>query len=312
MIEYGRLRQEVLLQPVSGKAVPVYQGEVLRIIQESGGTCVDFNCFNLHDYREHMSVGHMRTQGFRLTKGDYLISAPPRANLLMLILEMPDSCLTDLLGSRCSADLFEATFGFEHHTNCQDTLSECIREYGLTPDDTHDSFNIWMYSGWDDRGGWVIRRNLAKRGDSVDLLAAMDVLAVSAICGAGDISAVSNYFAKPIRLQVFGKSNASERIVKSRRKLFDCVHHRTVEDYKLKEIRTQRELASDPNYVPAFIKFPLKTRGVQVRLSEKDLRDLHRLKETGIGADDEDAIRTAVMEWYAENRVRPNPFWFKH
>ena len=34
---------------------------------------------------------------------------------MMWIAEMEETCVTDLIGSRCSADLFEATWGFEAH-----------------------------------------------------------------------------------------------------------------------------------------------------------------------------------------------------
>jgi hypothetical protein len=36
MLQYGPLKADVLLQPVSGKALPVLRGEVIRIIQEEG------------------------------------------------------------------------------------------------------------------------------------------------------------------------------------------------------------------------------------------------------------------------------------
>jgi Domain of unknown function (DUF1989) len=55
--EYGPKRLELTLQPVTGKAVPVMRGEVLRIEQLVGGTCVDFNAFNLHDYKEFLDCG---------------------------------------------------------------------------------------------------------------------------------------------------------------------------------------------------------------------------------------------------------------
>ena len=72
MSNYGNIREDFVLQPVSGKALPVYKGEVLRIIQEEGEQCVDFNCFNLHDYKEHMSVGHVRRQGYYMKQGHLL------------------------------------------------------------------------------------------------------------------------------------------------------------------------------------------------------------------------------------------------
>jgi len=41
--QYGAKRDDFVLQPVTGKAIPLYKGEVLRITQEVGGQCVDFN-----------------------------------------------------------------------------------------------------------------------------------------------------------------------------------------------------------------------------------------------------------------------------
>ena len=152
MTTYGEDRVNLVFQPVEGKALAVYAGEVLRIAQEGNGQCVDFNCFNLHDYKEHMCVGFTRkTHTLRPGKGDYLWSNPPRHRPMLLIREMPASCVTDTLHGRCNALIFENYYGLDLHTNCQDTLAEAIGEYGLTPDDVHDSFNFWMDTGWDDQ-----------------------------------------------------------------------------------------------------------------------------------------------------------------
>ena len=69
---HGNKRLDVEMPPVTGKAVPVLKGEILRITQVAGGQCVDFNCFNLHDYKEHMSVGHTRRQG-RFCRGPFRV-----------------------------------------------------------------------------------------------------------------------------------------------------------------------------------------------------------------------------------------------
>jgi uncharacterized protein len=147
-IEYGAERLRVVFQPVEGKALPMKSGEVLRIKQLGNGQCVDFNCFNLHDYKERLSVGFTRMHSFRPKADDFLWSNPPRNNPMMKILEMPAGCLTDTLHARCNAFLFEDYYGFDIHTNCQDTFAAAIAEYRLTPDDVHDAFNLWMDTGW--------------------------------------------------------------------------------------------------------------------------------------------------------------------
>ena len=200
MTSIGDCRYDITLAPSSGKAVPVYQGETLRITQAGGEQCVDFNCFNLHDYKERMSVGHMRLQGFRVRRGHIAVSAPPRYNPMLAITHMAETCVTDLLGSRCDATGGEREYGLVPRTNCQDTFAEAIREYGLTPDDVHDSFNMWMHTVWGEsfrilgflEGSaelrWKVGRSpaalRASRGETILLPAAMpccDVIPLTAV-----------------------------------------------------------------------------------------------------------------------------------
>jgi uncharacterized protein len=178
MVQYGSLKTDYVMQPMSGKATPVLRGEVLRIIQLGGEQCVDFNAFNLHDYKEYMSVSNTRSRhSVRVKKGDLIWSVHARDRPMYAILEMPDSCITDLVGGRCRASLFDRR-GYGLYTNCQDTLSASIGEYDLTPDDVHDSFNTWMNTEWDSTGRFWIMRNTGRKGDFVDLLALFDTLAV--------------------------------------------------------------------------------------------------------------------------------------
>lgn len=303
---YGKQRYERVLQPVSGKAVPVYKGEVLRITLVEGPQCVDFNCFNLHDYMESMSVGHMRRGSFRVRKGDPVWSKPPRFSPMMAVLEMAETCVTDLLGARCHATQFERERGFvKTHTNCQDTFAEAIGEYGLTPDDVHDSFNMWMNTGWDYAGNYIpYVRNIGKKGDFVDLLALMDVLAVPIVCGSGDLGNTSNYFYRPIKIEIFERSEQTDKLTGAYLKRHTGYkNQRKLEDFRVKEIRTERELKPVPGYEAHFLNYPLKIQPITIDLTEEDYRNVKGLKLRGLGKDDEDAVRTAVMSWYTRNRT---------
>ena len=175
---------------------------ILRIEQVEGGQCVDFNCFNLHDYKEFFHTGRTRhLHGLHPSKGDFLWSAPPRERQMMYIME--DTARTnDVLYPRCSGFLFEYHYGLPVHTNCHDMQAEAQREYGLTPDDVHDSFNFFMHTGIDRQGRPYIARQTSKKGDYVELLALIDVLAIPNVCGA-DIMATSDFSAKPIGITVF-------------------------------------------------------------------------------------------------------------
>ena len=75
------------LQPGTGKALELRRGMILRIEQIEGGQCADFNCFNLHDYKEFFHTGRTRhLHGLHPTKGDFLWSAPPRERPMMVII----------------------------------------------------------------------------------------------------------------------------------------------------------------------------------------------------------------------------------
>ena len=96
------LLMEVVIEPGTGKALEVRQGQLLRIEQIAGAQCVDFNCFNLHDYKEFMHTGRTRTvHGLLPSTGDFLWSAPPRERAMMYLLEDTARC-NDVL-SRAAA-----------------------------------------------------------------------------------------------------------------------------------------------------------------------------------------------------------------
>ncbi len=198
--QYGNVRFDLTLQPVSGVAVPVYQGEVLRIAQVEGSQCVDFNCYNLHDYKEHMSVGP--SAGFRKVKGDVIMTRHPRSRPILAILEMPKTCVTDVIAPGCSSPLFKRRTGLDDHTNCQHTFATCIAEYGLAAEDIHNSFNLWMNSGWTEDGKYYSSpdRNTGKKGDYVDFLVLMDILAVPVTAAAvTTATATADKLSQPIQ-----------------------------------------------------------------------------------------------------------------
>ena len=198
---------DITLQPGTGKAIELLAGQILRIEQVEGGQCVDFTAFNLHDYKEYMHCGRTRTvHGFNPTKGSFMWSQPPREPALIYILH--DSYGRNVvLFPRCSAYLYESAYGFDAHSNCHDIQAEAQREYGLTPDDVHGSFNLFMNTEVTLDGRASITRQISKAGDHIDLLALVDVLAVPNICGA-DVMRTSNFGLKPIRLTVFQATKA--------------------------------------------------------------------------------------------------------
>ncbi|APW41953.1 DUF1989 domain-containing protein [Rhodoferax saidenbachensis] len=288
------LLQELVIEPGTGKALELKQGQFLRIEQIEGGQCLDFNCFNLHDYKEFMHTGRTRTvHGLLPTTGHFLWSAPPRERAMMYIQEDTAQC-NDVLFPRCSAYLYESSYGMPVHTNCHDIQAEAQREYGLTPDDVHDSFNLFMST--EVHGGrGHIQRQRSKPGDHVDLLALMDLLAVPNICGA-DIMRTSNFSLKAVKLQIW---RASARDLASVPTLTSYTNQRTPADFKQPQIKVERALRRDPTYQASFTNVPLRISPVEVQLDEAEYASL---KQAGLdvyyGEDDGAALRDVLFSWW--------------
>jgi uncharacterized protein YcgI (DUF1989 family) len=288
---------ELVLQPGTGKALEIRRGQILRIAQVEGGQCVDFNCFNLHDYKEYFHTGRTRhIHGLHPSTGDFLWSAPPRERPMMFILA--DTVHTnDILYPRCSAFLYEFQYGLPMHTNCHDMQAEAQREYGLTPDDVHDSFNFFMHTGIDRNGHPYIARQTAKKDDHVELLALIDVLAVPNVCGA-DVMATSDFSFKPIRLTICqGTDSDMEQVPKWPK----FKNQRSPADFKVKDIKADRELRRDPGYVPEFTNVPIRTSELPVALDATEAAAVDALKGTGLyGSTDAEVLRYVLFSWWVE------------
>jgi uncharacterized protein YcgI (DUF1989 family) len=294
------LLHTLVLEPGTGKAIELYRGQILRIEQIEGGQCVDFNCFNLHDYKEYMHTGRTRTlHGIHPTKGSFMWSAPPRERALVFILEDTAQC-NDVLFPRCSAHLYESIYGFSAHTNCHDIQTEAQREYGLTPDDVHDSFNLFMHTGVGTDGKPWIDRQRSRSGDYIDLLAVEDVLAVPNVCGA-DIMKTSNFSIKPVRLSVYKALPEDLAMVPPLTRL---PSQRTPADFKVKQIKADRELRRDESYQPAFTNVPIVVGELAVDLTAEEYEWLQRCKLAELyGDDDGAALRDVVFTWWSERFI---------
>jgi len=283
-----------IIEPGTGKAVELKQGQVLRIEQVEGGQCADFNCFNLHDYKEFMHVGRTRTlHGFNPGPGDFLWSAPPRERAMMYLLADTVRC-NDFMFPRCSANLYESAYGFARHTNCHDIQSEAQREYGLTPDDVHDSFNLFMNTVIEGTRG-RIERQTSRAGDHVELLALMDVLAVPNVCGA-DVMRTSNFALKPLKIEIY---QASERDLAEVPAVPEWATQRTPAQFRQPQIKVDRALRRDPGYRAEFVNVPIVERAHDVLL---DGAECEVLSSFGLqqyyGQDQGRQLRDVIFSWW--------------
>jgi uncharacterized protein len=295
------LVMSMVLEPGTGRAIELRRGQILRVEQIEGGQCVDFNCFNLHDYKEYMHTGRTRTlHGLKPGSGTFMWSAPPRERAMMYILQDTVQC-NDVMFPRCSAHLYESLYGLPVHTNCHDIQSEAQREYGLTPDDVHDSYNLFMNTGVEADGTLFITRQSSKPGDHIDLLALIDVLAVPNICGA-DIMRTSNFSIKAVKLSVFNAGDDDLAAVPALPAMLPS--QRTPADFKVKSIKADRALVRDPAYVPEFTNVPIMISELPITLDAEEIALLQSVKHADLyGDDDGAALRDVLFSWWEENFI---------
>jgi hypothetical protein len=76
---------------------------------------------------------------------------------------------------------------------------------------------------------------------------------------------------------------------------------RNPKSFKKQTIKAERELRQDPGYVPEFVRFPIRSCRIQVRLNEEESNALDVLKEKGLGTTDEETLRAAFFTWYIQS-----------
>jgi hypothetical protein len=310
---YGEARFELTLEPVTGKAVPVRRGEIFRIEQVQGGTCVDFNAFNLRDYKEFLDCGFTRSfQSFDPRRGEFIWTNAPRGRPMFGILEIADTCELDIVGHRCNRVFEELGWGLVDHANCQDSLAEAIREYRLTPDDVHDSFNLWMATTIDENGHRQFKWNPARRGDRIELLAMFDILAVAVICGCGDLVGINNYTFTPVKLEVLEATPSTIALVDEiERRWGRLLSQDGSAELAGTPVLASRELEQDPDYEPRYRPAPATER-LRVELTDEDQDLVDGLLETGVYGDDAgEVIRAAFMRWCNQHVTRVRRPYFE-
>jgi hypothetical protein len=199
---------------------------------------------------------------------------------------------------RCSANMYDSMYGFATHTNCADIQAEAQREYGLTPDDVHDSFNLFMATRVSDGMPEIVRQASAP-GSHVELLALVDVLAVPNICG-NDIMGTSNYSMRPVLVQVL---TATEAEIGAVPPLLAYDTQRTPDQFRQPEIRTERTLVRDATYVADFARTPVRLVDLEVDLDEVDELSFSQVRRDDLYKYDGDALRDVVMSWWVASHA---------
>ncbi|HTE24882.1 DUF1989 domain-containing protein [Flavitalea sp.] len=188
------------IPPRSGVAFILKKNQLLKITDIEGEQVADLVCFNLQDQKEYLSSGRTidYAEKIFLSTGDPFYSN--RSNLMFKIVE-DNVGRHDFLLTPCSAEMFRKIYGHDKpHRGCFGNLCNALEPYGILPDEIPVTFNVFMNVSVNGETGKIaVLPPRSKAGDSITILAEMDLIVGLTACSAG----MSNNFTfKPIGYQI--------------------------------------------------------------------------------------------------------------
>ena len=189
---------DVIIPARAGKAFEVRKGQIMRITEVEGKQVADVNAWNLHDYREIMDVMASVSMARNYKRVDEIYTN--RYNVMFTVLS--DTIGVHYFGSHCSRAMYSKYHGMEDHPNCFDILADSVKSYGLTHDDVHNCFNVFMNCHMQPDGTRIVKPPVSDKGDYVDWQAEMDCLVAVAACP-GDIAATNDFIPKSLGIRIF-------------------------------------------------------------------------------------------------------------
>jgi uncharacterized protein YcgI (DUF1989 family) len=197
------------LDPQTGVAFTVQQGQIMRIIDVEGEQVSDLIAFAHQDferpthvtgYEEYLSSGRTIDYNRKLffSVGDILYSN--RSNAMLSITR--DRVERHVfLYAPCSQEMFRLTYQVEgEHPNCLDNLAQALGEFGIKASQIPTAFNVFMNVSVLERGELAIEPPLSRAGDYIELRAEMDLIVGVTACSAGKCN---NYRCTSIEVEVY-------------------------------------------------------------------------------------------------------------
>ena len=104
----------------------------------------------------------------------------------------PHGCrVHDVIGTRCDPYTGRLLGGDDYHRCCHSNLTRALADATDLPlpeaeGHVHDVLNVFMATGFDETGRYIMKASPVRPGDRLDLQAQFDLLAVLSTCPGGD------------------------------------------------------------------------------------------------------------------------------
>ncbi|XP_055606134.1 uncharacterized protein LOC129754229 [Uranotaenia lowii] len=197
----GTLIQELIIPKKSAHAFKVQKGDLCRIIVSEGPQVGDVNLWNADNPKERFFSGKTRQlHASHLKLYDRMWSCFPYLRPMATFvgdtladygIDKDGGVLHDVIGTRCDDYTYKLITGKDRFGSCHSYLTEAAKEFGLTEDDVHDVWNIFMCTGITrDTQQYFCKPSPARKGDYVEFIAEMNLIVAVSACPQGDVSIV--------------------------------------------------------------------------------------------------------------------------
>ena len=213
MPQSRKLIYEEVVPPKTGFSAIVKKGQYFRIIDLMGKQVADVVFFNEHNTKEkncngismsrQMKPGEPYKAKDRLTTGDIIFSTAYRP-MMTIVADTPVPGGTHkLVLHMCNRGLYE-TMGFPDHDGCWEILSRTLAQYGISPEEIPDSFDVFMNLEHDVAAGeWRIKEPVSRPGDYIEFRAEMDCIVGLSNCPEDVFSPCNGWVCTPLKVQMY-------------------------------------------------------------------------------------------------------------
>lgn len=179
----------------------IARGQVLRVIDLEGSQAVDFLCYAAADPAERYHAPNtLKAAGTTALTTGHVLYSDLATPLFAIVADSFGA--HDTLGGCCSAPSNRMLYGVEDVPGCRENFLAALAEHGLGRRDVVPNVNLFMEFPVSGTAGGAIARGRSRPGETVDLRAETDVLAVISNCPQVH-NPCNGGRPTPIRVQVF-------------------------------------------------------------------------------------------------------------
>jgi len=198
-----RQTTSIVVDPGGSWGALLAKGERVRFTDLEGQQAVDFLCYNARDTRDRYNAANTMKMGENLFLNPGSVFYGEYATPLMKLVAStcPDH---DTIGGCCSAEMNELRYGKRTHS-CRANFLHELSKFGMGEADIVANVNFFMSVPVKRDGHMAISDSPSKAGDTVDVEALTEVIAMISNCPQ-KYNPACGYNPSPVRVQTFTKA----------------------------------------------------------------------------------------------------------